>query len=231
MLKVENLEAGYGASRVLHGVNFFLEPGRVAAVLGRNGVGKSTTVKSIMGLIQVTAGSVFIDGVDATRKPAHEIARLGVGYVPEGRMVFPDLTVLENILVAQRKTASRWTLSELFKLFPRLDERKQQKAESLSGGEQQMLVVARALATEPRLLILDEPSQGLAPLVVKELVTVFGRLRDEGLSILLVEQNLKLTQNVADEVYVMSKGAIVYKADIAEFRRDVDEVSKKYLTI
>ncbi|HEX2518072.1 MAG TPA: ATP-binding cassette domain-containing protein, partial [Castellaniella sp.] len=128
-------------------------------------------------------------------------------------------------------TPSRWTLAELFKLFPRLDERKQQKAESLSGGEQQMLVVARALATEPRLLILDEPSQGLAPLVVKELVTVFGRLRDEGISILLVEQNLKLTQNVADEVYVMSKGAIVYKADISEFRRDVDDVSKKYLTI
>lgn len=231
MLKVDGLEAGYGTSRVLHGVTFFLESGRVAAVLGRNGVGKSTTVKSIMGLISITAGSVSIDGSDVTNKPAHEIARLGVGYVPEGRMVFPDLTVLENILVAQRTTPTRWTLAELFRLFPRLEERKQQKADSLSGGEQQMLVVARALATEPRLLILDEPSQGLAPLVVKELVTVFGRLRDEGLSILLVEQNLKLTQNVADEVYVMSKGAIVYKADIADFRRDVDEVSKKYLTI
>lgn len=231
MLKVDGLEAGYGTSRVLHGVTFFLAAGRVAAVLGRNGVGKSTTVKSIMGLIQITGGNVSIDGSDVTHRPAHEIARLGVGYVPEGRMVFPDLTVLENILVAQRTTPSRWTLAELFKLFPRLDERKQQKAESLSGGEQQMLVVARALATEPRLLILDEPSQGLAPLVVKELVTVFGRLRDEGISILLVEQNLKLTQNVADEVYVMSKGAIVYKADISEFRRDVDDVSKKYLTI
>ena len=231
MLIVEDLHAYYGASHVLHGVSFLLDQGTVGTVLGRNGVGKTTTIKSIMGLVTVKQGRVTLDGADITGLSPHLVARNGVGYVPEGRMIFPDLTVRENIAVAQRQTASRWTFPALFKLFPRLEERATQKGSSLSGGEQQMLAIARALASDPKLLLLDEPSQGLAPLVVRELVDVFTLLKNEGVAILIVEQNLKLAEKVADEMFVMSKGQMVYRADPVRFRSEIDGIRTKYLTL
>jgi ABC-type branched-chain amino acid transport systems, ATPase component len=231
MLVVKNVHAGYGSSRILHGVSFALERGTIGAVLGRNGVGKTTTAKAIMGFVTVTEGSITLGDEPITRQPPYQVARRGVAYVPEGRMVFPDLTVLENILVAQRQTPIRWTLPALFKLFPRLEERPEQKGSSLSGGEQQMLVIARALASDPKLLVFDEPSQGLAPLVVRELVEVFKLLRSEGITILLIEQNLKLAEKVADQMFVMSKGQIAYQADPVKFRDEIDSIRTKYLTV
>jgi branched-chain amino acid transport system ATP-binding protein len=231
MLIIEDLHAYYGASHVLHGVSLVLNEGTIGTVLGRNGVGKTTTIKSIMGLVAVRQGRVMLGGADITGLPAHLVARNGVGYVPEGRMIFPDLTVRENIAVAQRQVATRWTFPALFKLFPRLEERATQKGSSLSGGEQQMLAIARALASDPKLLLLDEPSQGLAPLVVRELVDVFTLLKKEGVTILIVEQNLKLAEKVADEMFVMSKGQMVYRADPARFRDEIDSIRTKYLTL
>lgn len=231
MLVVEDLHACYGSSHILHGVSLSLQPGTIGAILGRNGVGKTTTAKTIMGFVTITGGRIALGNQDITKMPPYLVARQGVGYVPEGRMVFPDLTVLENILVAQRHTPKRWTLPALFKLFPRLEERATQKGSSLSGGEQQMLVIARALASDPKLLVLDEPSQGLAPLVVRELVEVFGLLRDEGITILLVEQNLKLAEKVADQMFVMSKGQVAYQANPTTFRNEIDDIRTKYLTV
>lgn len=231
MLIVEDLHSYYGASHVLHGVSLVLDQGTIGTVLGRNGVGKTTTIKSIMGLVTVKQGRVTLGGADITGLSPHLVARNGVGYVPEGRMIFPDLTVRENIAVAQRQVASRWTFTSLFKLFPRLEERATQKGSSLSGGEQQMLAIARALASDPKLLLLDEPSQGLAPLVVRELIDVFTLLKHEGVTILIVEQNLKLAEKVADEMFVMSKGQMVYRADPVRFRDEIDSIRTKYLTL
>jgi branched-chain amino acid transport system ATP-binding protein len=157
--------------------------------------------------------------------------RVGVGYVPEGRMIFPDLTVVENIQVAQRVPAKQWSIDRLFKLFPSLAERRRSKGSQLSGGEQQMLAIARALVTDPRVMLLDEPSQGLAPLVVEELARLMPRLRDEGMSLLLVEQNLKLAEAVADVVYVMVKGQMVYQAPLEKFRAEREDVKTRYLVL
>jgi branched-chain amino acid transport system ATP-binding protein len=231
MLRLQNVHAHYGIGAVLQGVNLEMAQGTIGAVLGRNGVGKTTTVKAIMGLVSVTQGSIFIDGQDITQSPPHIVARAGVGYVPEGRMLFPDLTVLENIQVAQRAPAKQWSTKALFELFPRLEERIHHKGSQLSGGEQQMVAIARALATDPRLLLLDEPSQGLAPKVVRELVDVFIKLKNEGVTLLIIEQNLKFAERIADEMFVMSKGQMVYQAPIAQFMNEIDTVKSQYLTI
>jgi branched-chain amino acid transport system ATP-binding protein len=174
---------------------------------------------------------VLIAGQDVAGWPPHRIVRLGVGYVPEGRMIFPDLTVVENIQVAQRVPAKQWTIERLFDLFPALAERRRSKGSQLSGGEQQMLAVARALVTDPRIILLDEPSQGLAPLVVEELTRLIARLRGEGVSFLLVEQNLKLAEAVADVVYVMVKGRTVYHAPLAQFAAEREDVKTRYLML
>jgi branched-chain amino acid transport system ATP-binding protein len=231
MFEIKDLYARYGMGRVLHGVSLKLARGSIGAVLGRNGVGKTTTVKAVMGFVDVTSGSIVLDGREITGMAPYKIAQCGVGYVPEGRMVFPDLTVSENILVAQRVAPRRWTMNALFSLFPSLEERAGQKGSSLSGGEQQMLAIARALVSDPKLLVLDEPSQGLAPLVVRELVDVFNLLRREGITILLVEQNLKLAEKVADKMFVMSKGQIAYQADPATFRAELDDIRATYLSV
>lgn len=231
MLAIENLHACYGTSKILHGVSMSLDQGAIGAVLGRNGVGKSTTVKSVMGFVHITQGEIVLEGHKITHLPPYRIAQRGVGYVPEGRLIFPDLTVLENIRVAQRTAPKRWTLAALFKLFPRLEERIAQKGSSLSGGEQQMLAIARALASDPKLLVFDEPSQGLAPLVVRELVEVFSLLRSEGITILLIEQNLKMAEKVADRLFVMSKGEVVYQADPVVFRSEIEDVRRRYLSV
>jgi len=231
MLAIENLNAHYGPSHVLQGVELEVPDGTVAAVLGRNGVGKTTTVRAIMGLVLPSSGRVLLDGDDIARWPPHRIARAGVAYVPEGRLIFPDLTVIENIRVAERRPAKAWPLERLLELFPALRERTGNKGSQLSGGEQQMLAIARALVSDPKVLLLDEPSQGLAPLVVRELARVIRLLSQDGVTILLIEQNLKLAEEVADRLAVMVKGRIVYSATPAAFRAEEASIRTRYLTV
>jgi branched-chain amino acid transport system ATP-binding protein len=231
MLRIDGLHTYYGHGHILQGVDLEVPPGRIAAVLGRNGVGKTTTLRSIIGLASPRSGRILLGDQDVAGWPPHLIVRVGVGYVPEGRMIFPDLTVVENIQVAQRVPAKQWSMERLFTLFPSLAERRRNKGSQLSGGEQQMLAVARALVTDPKVMLLDEPSQGLAPMVVEELTRLIARLRDEGVSLLLVEQNLKLAEAVADVVYVMVKGKMVYHAPLERFRAEREDVKAKYLTL
>ena len=231
MLRLEALHTYYGRGHILQGVDLEVGEGQIAAVLGRNGVGKTTTLRSIVGLARPRSGKVLLGGKDVAGWAPHRIVRLGVGYVPEGRMIFPDLTVVENIQVAQRVPARQWSMERLFEVFPSLAERRKSKGSQLSGGEQQMLAVARALVTDPRIILLDEPSQGLAPLVVEELVRIIARLRGEGVSVLLVEQNLKLAEALADVVYVMVKGQTVYRAPLAQFASEREDVKTRYLVL
>ena len=231
MLRIEGLHTYYGHGHILQGVDLEVPQGRIAGVLGRNGVGKTTTMRSIMGLVRPRAGRILLGGQDVGGWAPHRVVREGVGYVPEGRMIFPDLTVVENIQVAQRVPAKHWTIDRLFELFPSLAERRRSRGAQLSGGEQQMLAVARALVTDPKVVLLDEPSQGLAPLVVDELRKLIRRLRDDGVTMLLVEQNLRLAETVADTIYVMVKGQMVYHAPLERFRMEREEVKGKYLTL
>jgi branched-chain amino acid transport system ATP-binding protein len=231
MLSIRDLNTHYGASHILQGVDLELPKGRIAAVLGRNGVGKTTTVKTIMGLVPPTAGTVALEGNAITAWAPHRVARAGVAYVPEGRLIFPDLTVVENIKVAERTPARAWPLERLLALFPSLDERQRNRGSQLSGGEQQMLAIARALVSDPKVLLLDEPSQGLAPLVVRELARVIRLLRDAGVTILLIEQNMKLAAAVADELHIMVKGRIVYSADPRRFQAEEEQVRSRYLMV
>jgi branched-chain amino acid transport system ATP-binding protein len=231
MLSIQSLNTHYGASHILQGVDLELPRGRIAAVLGRNGVGKTTTVKTIMGLVQPTAGVIALEGSVITAWAPHKVARAGVAYVPEGRLIFPDLTVVENIRVAERKPAKAWPLERLLELFPSLGERRRNRGSQLSGGEQQMLAIARALVSDPKVLLLDEPSQGLAPLVVRELARNIRLLREAGVTILLIEQNMKLAEAVADELHIMVKGRIVYSADPGRFRAEEEKVRARYLTV
>jgi branched-chain amino acid transport system ATP-binding protein len=231
MLTIEGLNTHYGASHVLHGVDLEMIPGRISAVLGRNGVGKTTTVRTVMGLVPASAGRVLLGGTDITGWQPHRVARAGVAYVPEGRLIFPDLTVVENIRVAEHHPAAAWPLAKLLELFPALRERAGHKGSHLSGGEQQMLAIARALVSDPKVLLLDEPSQGLAPLVVRELARVIRLLRDEGVTILLVEQNMKLAEAVADQLHIMVKGRMVYQATPALFRAEEATIRTRFLTV
>jgi branched-chain amino acid transport system ATP-binding protein len=231
MLRLDGLHAHYGASHVLQGVDLELPQGRICALLGRNGVGKTTTLRAVMGLLPPSGGRILLGARDIAGWPPHLVARAGVGYVPEGRMIFPDLTVLENIRVAERRPARAWPLSRLFEVFPALAERAGSLGAHLSGGEQQMLAIARALVADPAVLLLDEPSQGLAPLVVRELAEVVRRLRDDGVTILLVEQNLRFAEAVADEIRIMVKGKIVYVASPERFRADEPAIRSRYLTM
>jgi branched-chain amino acid transport system ATP-binding protein len=231
MLRLQDLNTHYGASHVLHGVDLELVPGRISAVLGRNGVGKTTTVKTIMGLVRPSSGRILLAGTDIAGWQPHQVARAGVAYVPEGRLIFPDLTVIENIMVGERTPAKAWTLERLLELFPSLRERAGNRGSQLSGGEQQMLAIARALVSDPKVLLLDEPSQGLAPLVVRELARIIKLLRDEGVTILLIEQNMKLAEAVADQLHIMVKGRIVYAASPETFRAEEDSIRTRYLTV
>jgi branched-chain amino acid transport system ATP-binding protein len=231
MLRLEGVHAFYGASHILHGVDLDIPAAKVSAVLGRNGVGKTTVVRAIMGLVPRRTGRIFFGERDIVGWPPHHIARVGVAYVPEGRLIFPDLTVIENIRVAERVRARHWTLARLFELFPALAERTRNLGSQLSGGEQQMLAVARALATDPKVMLLDEPSQGLAPLVVRELAGVIRRLRAEGVTVVLVEQNLTLAEAVADQICLLSKGRTVYQAALSAFQSERDAIKARYLTL
>jgi branched-chain amino acid transport system ATP-binding protein len=229
LLELRGLVAGYGGGRVLHGVDLELGRGRTLALLGRNGVGKSTLVMTIMGLLRPTAGRLNIDGVDLTGRRPHEIARAGVALVPQGRRIWPTLTVEEHLLMAARAKRAKqtpWSPRALYELLPGLAERRWQTAGSLSGGEQQMLAIARALATGPALLLMDEPSEGLAPLIVDRIAELIRDLAAAGTAILLVEQDLHLAFGVADEIAVMTRGSIVHRGETAAFRSDPDKARR-----
>jgi len=222
-LEIEGINTYYGKSHILKGVDLVVEEGELVTLLGRNGAGKSTTLRSIMGLTPARSGSVRIFGTDTTHSPAYRIAALGVGFVPEGRRIFSNLTVEENLKVPVERPGP-WTIPRIYQLFPRLAERKNNKGRQLSGGEQEMLSIARALLLNPRLLMLDEPSQGLAPLIVQDVFKVIVATRDEGMSVLLIEQNVRAAVEVADRAYVLDDGAIAYSGLAAEFGKDESRV-------
>jgi branched-chain amino acid transport system ATP-binding protein len=218
-LIAEGLHTYYGKSHILHGVSLEAGEGKVTALLGRNGAGKTTTLRSLMGLTPPRQGTVTIFGTTTTGWPPFRVASLGVGYVPEGRRIFPNLTVEENLMVPLERSGP-WTIASIYRLFPRLEERKTNRGRQLSGGEQEMLSIARALLLNPKLLILDEPSQGLAPLIVREVFRIVTKMRAEGISVLLVEQNVRMSLEVADYAYVLDDGHVVYSGAAQELAAD-----------
>ena len=231
ILRVEDIHTYYGDAYVLQGLSLQVQPGQILGLLGRNGVGKTTLVNSIVGFTPPRRGRILFKGVNITRVSSFETIRSGMGLVPQGRRVFPSLTVEENLRVAARSVRRHgWTLERVFQLFPRLRDRRLQRASTLSGGEQQMVAIGRALLTNPSLLIMDEPSEGLAPIVIQGVWDAIGTLREEGLSILLVEQNAALALKVVDYVHVMAKGQVVYSARPAELWAN-DEIKSLHLGI
>ena len=222
-LAAEELHTYYGKSHILHGVSFEVQEGEIVTLLGRNGAGKTTTLRSLVGLTRAREGGVRIFGKITTDWPPYRIAALGVGYVPEGRHVFSNLTVDENLKVPVERPGP-WTIARIYALFPRLAERRASRGRQLSGGEQEMLAIARALILNPRLLILDEPSQGLAPMIVQEVFKVVISARQEGISVLLVEQNVRAATEIADRAYVLDDGRVVFSGAAAEFAQDEERV-------
>jgi len=229
VLEVSGLHTYYGASHVLQGVSLTVGPGEVVAILGRNGMGKTTLMRSIIGFTPPRRGAVRFKGQDITGWAAYRVAALGMALVPQGRRVFPSLSVRENLDVARRGDG-RWSLERVYAVFPRLSERERNRASKLSGGEQQMLAIGRALMSNPDLVLMDEPTEGLAPLLVREVGRVMGELRGQGLSILLVEQNLPLALAVADRVHILSRGQIVHSSTPAELMASED-VKSRYLGV
>lgn len=222
LLTVQEIHAAYGLSRVLFGVSLAIEPGECVCLLGRNGVGKTTTMRSIMGLTPPSSGRVLWQGRDITGWPPHRAARAGIGFVPEDRRIFAELTVRENLEVGARSARRRgqWTISTVQDLFPILEERRDQRGGFLSGGEQQMLTIARTLMGNPELLLLDEPSEGLAPLVVETLLAKIGELKAQGLTILLAEQGVDFALSLADRAYVLEKGCVQFSGPASALRDD-----------
>ena len=229
MLHLGGLTAFYGKSQVLRGVDLEVGEGEVVAMLGRNGAGKTTTLKSIMGLVRERGGTIDFRGKGLGQLEPFEIARLGVGYVPENRDIFTKLTVEQNLRIAQRP-GSQYTLEDMYGIFPAIKARRHNWGFQLSGGEQQMVAIARALVTGPQLVLLDEPSQGLAPVILHEVVRVIKRIQQAGVAVLLVEQNLELCQRVADRFYILDVGEIVYEGSSEEFAA-AEDVRTRYLTL
>jgi branched-chain amino acid transport system ATP-binding protein len=233
LLELRDVDRFYGRAHILHGLSFSIDNGEVAALLGRNGAGKSTTLKSIMHLMPAAAGQVCFDGVDISDEPSHRIAKLGIGYVPEDRRIFQDLTILENLDVGRqpaRGNLSVWSCERLFGLFPNLAERRQHLGKEMSGGEQQMLSIARTLMGNPRLILLDEPSEGLAPVIVEQMATAISSLKEEGLTVLLSEQNLHFAHGVADRAYIIEKGTLRFEGTMQELNAD-EAIRDAYLSI
>jgi branched-chain amino acid transport system ATP-binding protein len=223
VLEAQGLHTFYGKSHILHGVAIEVREGEIVTLLGRNGAGKTTTLRSLIGLTHAREGTIRIFGQDTTAWPPYRIAALGVGFVPEGRRIFANLTVDENLHVPLERKGP-WTIQRVYDLFPRLRERKGNLGRQLSGGEQEMLAIARALLLNPRLLMLDEPSQGLAPLIVRQVFDVIVAMRKEGMSVLLVEQNVRVAVEVADRAYVLDDGKVAYEGPAAEFAKDEERV-------
>lgn len=222
LLKVENLHAFYGKSHVLHGVHFDVQPGEIVALLGRNGSGRSTTAKAIMGMVDCT-GSVVWKGQEALSRKAYEIAHLGIGYVPENRDIFPKLTVHQNLMLGEKRAGGaqrRWSYDDMYRMFPRLKERQHTEAGVLSGGEQQMLTLCRTLMGDPDLIIIDEPTEGLAPKIVELVGEYLKTLKDRGVSVLLIEQKLTIAMAISDRALVMGHGSIVFQGTPDGLRAD-----------
>ncbi len=221
MLDMQDIDTFYGETQVLFEVSLRLEPGEVVSLLGPNGAGKTTTLRSILGLTPATRGTICFDGHDITRKPTHQIAREGIGWVPDDRRIFPTLSVERNLSIARKKTRFRpWTLREMFEIFTALEYLMHRESENLSGGEMQMVAISRALLGSRGLVLFDEPSQGLAPKVVQDVMKTVTRLKHEGIAVLLVEQNALGALAVSDRVYVMDQGRIVHQGAAAELRQD-----------
>jgi branched-chain amino acid transport system ATP-binding protein len=223
VLEAEGLQTFYGKSHILHGVGVTVREGEIVTLLGRNGAGKTTTLRSLIGLTRPRAGRIRMLGQDTTAWPPYKVAALGVGFVPEGRRIFGNLSVDENLRVPLERRGP-WTIARIYELFPRLAERRANKGRQLSGGEQEMLAIARALLLNPRLLMLDEPSQGLAPLIVRQVFEVIVAMRREGMSVLLVEQNVRAAVEIADRAFVLDDGHVAYEGPAAEFARDEERV-------
>ena len=236
MLEVRNLHSYYGKSHILHGVSLDLKEGELVCLLGRNGVGKSTTLKSIMGVVQPKQGSIRFHQQELIGMAPFEIARLGVGYVPEDRRIFRSLTVHENLLMGIKggkkgnQEQGEWTIERIYRLFPKLEERRNNKGGYLSGGEQQMLTVVRTLMGNPRVILVDEPTEGLAPLIVRDVLEMLAAVRKSGVTILMVEQNFKAAIKVADRYYIMSKGQIVFSGNTDELLA-AEAIRKNYLEV
>lgn len=231
MLKIDNLHAFYGKSHVLHGVAFDVQPGEIVALLGRNGSGRSTAAKSIMGLVD-WQGDILWKGQSLAGKKAYEIAHLGIGYVPESRDVFPNLTVHQNLLLGQKGNGkgSRWTFDDMYAMFPRLKERRNIEAGVMSGGEQQMLTLCRTLMGDPDLIIIDEPTEGLAPKIVELVGEYLTKLKERGISVLLIEQKLTIAMTISDRALVMGHGSIVFQGTPDELRAN-SYVRKEWLEV
>ncbi len=231
MLEVREIHTYYGTSHILFGISFDVNRGEAVCLLGRNGAGKTTTFRSIIGLTPPKAGSIKFEGSEIIGKPPYRIAKMGIGYVPDTRRIFPDLTVRQNILIARReREGGTWNLESIYALFPKLKELDNHMGTQLSGGEQQMLTVARSLMTNPRLLLLDEPGEGLAPLIIKAMKEQLGEIKKLGVTMLICEHNVGLATALSDRGYVMDKGAIRYQGTIEELQKN-EEIRKKYLMV
>ena len=232
LLAVEELHAHYGKSHILHGVSLEVDAGEIVCLLGRNGVGKSTTLKSVMGLVAPSRGRVAFKGAPIAGMPPYRIARLGLGYVPEERRIFPTITVRENLLMGVKSGTRNggWTAERVYEFFPRLKERLHQRAGTLSGGEQQMLTMGRTLMGNPELLLVDEPTEGLAPMIVEEVERILSAVHKSGTPVLLVEQSMETALALAQRVYVMSKGQIVFSGSMRELQAS-ESVRKQYLEV
>tara|TARA_Y100000031_G_scaffold92727_1_gene101815 strand:+ start:1568 stop:2272 length:705 start_codon:yes stop_codon:yes gene_type:complete len=232
MLELVDVHTYYGESYILQGISLEVKEGSVVALMGRNGMGKTTTIRSIIGFTPPRRGVVRFKGKDIAKLPSYQIARMGIGLVPQGRQIFPSLSVEENLTMAAttRGKTEAWTLDRVYSLFPILKERANLSGSRLSGGEQQMLCISRALMTNPDLLLMDEPSEGLAPVIIQEVSQIIGQLKESGLSILLVEQNLSMTLAVADYVYIINKGIIINGSTPDELRNN-EEIKAQYLGI
>ena len=228
MLDVQNLHTYYGESHILQDVSLNVKKGSVSVLLGRNGMGKTTTLHSIMGIVPPKQGTIVMNGKEIQAKPSYQVSRAGIGLVPQGRRIFPNLTVKENLLTTYRPVKDGWNLAKIFDMFPRLKERETSMGGNLSGGEQQMLSIGRALMTNPDLLLLDEPSEGLSPLMVREVIKIIKTLKEDGLSMLLVEQNLSMAADLADYVYILNKGTVVFEGPSEAFNH---EVRNKFLAL
>lgn len=229
MLELDNVHSYYGKSHVLEGVSLHVDAGELVTLLGRNGAGKTTTLKSVMGLVDTRQGRITFEGHDVTGQQPFHIARRGVALVPEHRGIFSILTVEENLKISVRK-GSRWQLEDIYRWFPRLKERRSNSGNALSGGEQQMLAIARALLNDPRILLLDEPTEGLAPVIIDEIVKILAAIREEGLPVLLVEQNLRVCEAVADRHYILEQGQVVYHGSADDFQAD-PSIRDRYLAL